>query len=84
MARHEDGICYFEDECGLEVRNVSSRKRLPEVRSVSSFLLFILMPFSLSFLSGLTIDRCGAPDVIPVAPCDIMSVVVISFGVWRL
>ena len=47
-----------------ELRDVSLRKRPPEVMSVSSFLLFILMPLSLSCLSGLTSDRCGAPDVL--------------------
>ena len=59
-------------------------KRLPEVRYVPPFLLFILFPLSLSFLLDLTVDRCGAPDVIPVAPGDTMSIVGISFGVWQL
>ena len=29
MASHEDGICYFEDERELEVRDVSSGKVFP-------------------------------------------------------
>ena len=59
-------------------------KRLPEVRSVPPFLLIILLPLSLSFLPSLTVDRRGAHDVIPVTLGDAMSVVRISFGLWRL